>query len=185
MLKVQIKSIYILLASMLFLSVSACAKVSDTNKSKDTLSQQTIVDTPKVASSDMTDEEADSWLSDELNDGKVALKIGERGLRVEYADSGEERSLGLMYRRELCEDCGMLFKFDYDRIGSIWMKNTYLALDLAYIDSDGEIVDILQLQPHDLTPVQSSKIVLYALEMNQGWFAKQDIRVGDKVTLLP
>lgn len=185
MIKVPVKSIHILLASMLFVSVSACAEVQNGNKSSDLTTQQTVIEEPLAASENMSDEEAEAWLIEEQSDDKVALKIGQYDLSVEYADSQQERALGLMYRRELCEDCGMLFKFDYPRIGSIWMKNTYVALDLAYIDSAGEIVDILQLQPHDLTPVRSSKVVLYALEMNQGWFAKQDIRVGDTVTLLP
>lgn len=181
MLPLPFKSIHILLVSMLFLSVSACAKVPNVNMP----SQQSEASQPKVAQGNMTDEKAEAWLTEAKDDGKVALKIGERDLRVEYADTGQERALGLMYRRELCVDCGMLFKFDYARIGSIWMKNTFVALDLAYIDPTGKIVDILQLQPHDLTPVKSSEMVLYALEMNQGWFAKQDIRVGDTVTLLP
>jgi hypothetical protein len=79
----------------------------------------------------------------------------------------------------------MLFKFESPRIGSIWMKNTYIPLDLAYIDINGKIVDIKQLQPHELNPVRSSSLVLYALEMNKGWFAKQDLRVGDTVKQLP
>ncbi|MFT7414979.1 MAG: uncharacterized membrane protein (UPF0127 family), partial [Glaciecola sp.] len=87
------------------------------------------------------------------------------------------------YRKSLCEDCGMLFQFDDERIASIWMKNTFVALDLAYITVDGRIVDIKQLKPHDLTSVKSSKQVLYALEMNQGWFAKNGVKVGDKISI--
>lgn len=120
-----------------------------------------------------------------VNDNKISITVADKKLRIEYADSPTERQLGLMYRRALCEDCGMLFKFDSQRIGSIWMKNTYIPLDLAYISANGEIIDIFPLQPHDLTAVKSSEKVLYALEMNQGWFAKQDIRVGDRVTELP
>lgn len=115
----------------------------------------------------------------------IGLKINDISIKVEYADTPSKRQLGLMYRRSLCEDCGMLFKFDTLTIGSIWMKNTYIPLDLAYISSDGEIVDIRQLQPHDLTPVTSSQKVRYALEMNKGWFASNDIREGDVVTNLP
>ena len=121
----------------------------------------------------------------EANDGKISIQVANKALRVEYADSPQERQLGLMYRRSMCEDCGMLFKFDTNRIGSIWMKNTYIPLDLAYISEAGEIIDIRQLQPHDLTPVESSEKILYALEMNQGWFAKNDIREGDNVSNLP
>ena len=63
------------------------------------------------------------------------------------------------------------------------MKNTFVPLDLAYITVDGSIVDIKQLQPHDLNSVVSSQEVLFALEMNQGWFAKNGIKVGDKISI--
>lgn len=117
--------------------------------------------------------------------GTINISVGDKALAVEYADTPEKRQLGLMFRRELCDDCGMLFKFDSVRIGSIWMKNTYIPLDLAYINKDGKIVDIKRLKPHDLTSVKSSTRVLYALEMNQGWFAKNNIREGDIFLNLP
>lgn len=119
------------------------------------------------------------------DDGKVSIQIGEKTLNIAYADSPLERQLGLMYRKNMCDDCGMLFKFERSKIAGIWMKNTYIPLDLAYITKDGIIVDIKPLTPHDLVAVNSPEPVLYALEMNQGWFDKQNIRVGDKVDLLP
>ena len=64
------------------------------------------------------------------------------------------------------------------------MQNTFLALDVAFITSDGVITDIKPMQPHDLTSVGASEAVLYALEMNQGWFAKNGIKVGDKIIFL-
>lgn len=121
----------------------------------------------------------------EKDEGKIEIKMGGKLFKVAYADDALERQLGLMYRRKMCENCGMLFKFDNVRTGSIWMKNTYIPLDLAYITAAGEIVDIKALTPHDLTPVKSSSPVLYALEMNQGWFAKQGLKVGDKIERLP
>ncbi|MFC4701621.1 DUF192 domain-containing protein [Glaciecola siphonariae] len=104
-------------------------------------------------------------------------------IEVEFANDPNSRALGLMFRKEMCTDCGMLFKFDRVRIASIWMKNTYIPLDLAYINAFGTIVDIKALQPHDLTSVKSSVPVLYALEMNQGWFANNSLAVGDTVKL--
>ncbi|WP_371195698.1 DUF192 domain-containing protein [Glaciecola sp. SC05] len=104
-------------------------------------------------------------------------------IEVEFANDPQSRALGLMYRREMCENCGMLFKFDSVRIASIWMKNTYIPLDLAYINAFGKIIDIKQLVPHDLTSVASSMPVLYALEMNKGWFEKNGIATGDTVKL--
>lgn len=117
------------------------------------------------------------------DDGLIELTFDSLSIDVEFADTFDKRRLGLMYRRSLCDDCGMLFQFDDERIASIWMKNTFVPLDLAYISVDGKIVDIKALQPHDLSSVQSSSAVLYALEMNQGWFAKKGIKVGDRVSI--
>ncbi|MCC2617820.1 DUF192 domain-containing protein [Aestuariibacter halophilus] len=111
----------------------------------------------------------------------TTIVVGERTLNVEYAQTFEQRSQGLMFRTTLCEHCGMLFRFDTNRVASMWMKNTYLPLDVAYVLEDGTITDIKALQPGDLTPVQSSQPVRYALEMNQGWFAQQGVVVGDRV----
>lgn len=169
-------------------SLSGCAKPSNVENQPRQENQTFVQHKPSNAPVDfdaMSDEEADAWLEADLSDDKISLTVANTQIRVEYADTLQKRQLGLMYRRDLCEDCGMLFKFDSPRIGSIWMKNTFIPLDLAYIDEQGTIIDIVQLQAHDLTPVKSSSIVLYALEMNKGWFAKQDIRVGDKVAMLP
>jgi uncharacterized membrane protein (UPF0127 family) len=119
------------------------------------------------------------------DDGMVSIKIGDKALTIAYADDPQERQLGLMYRKKMCDDCGMLFKFERSKIAGIWMKNTYIPLDLAYITEEGKIVDIKALTPHDTVAVNSPVPVLYALEMNQGWFAKQNIRVGDTVSKLP
>jgi uncharacterized membrane protein (UPF0127 family) len=140
---------------------------------------------PDTDFDNMTDEQVDAWLESDVDDDRIELSIGLTNIRVEYANTPEKRQLGLMFRRQLCENCGMLFKFDGEKQASIWMKNTYIPLDLAYIDTQGRIVDIKYLQAHDLRSVKSSSLVLYALEMNSGWFAKQDIRVGDLVTNLP
>jgi uncharacterized membrane protein (UPF0127 family) len=65
----------------------------------------------------------------------------------------------------------------------MWMKNTLMPLDVAFIRADGKITDIKAMQPHDLTTIASSQPVLYAWEMNQGWFAKNAIKVGDMVVI--
>lgn len=167
------------------LTLTGCAKAPPAQTGSGNGSIVAVAQAPAADIDNMTDAQADAWLAAQIDDGKISLAIGALNIRVEYADTPEKRQLGLMFRRELCDNCGMLFKFDSDRIGSIWMKNTFIPLDLAYINNAGIIVDIAQLQPHELTPVQSSSKVLYALEMNQGWFAEQDIRVGDEVSKLP
>lgn len=115
---------------------------------------------------------------------QASIAINGKHLQVEYADTWELRARGLMFRTELCKDCGMLFRFDRERLISMWMKNTLIPLDVAFFKSDGEIVDIKQMQPLDLTSVPSSAPVLYALEMNVDWFSQNGINEGDRITIL-
>ena len=102
-------------------------------------------------------------------------------LSVEFAESFEQRSHGLMFRESLCAQCGMLFQYEQPQVGSMWMKNTLIPLDVAFISKSGVITDILSMKPHDLTSTRSSGKVLFALEMNVGWFAENQISVGDKL----
>jgi uncharacterized membrane protein (UPF0127 family) len=158
-------------------SLQACAQ-EDSGRGLD---KQVQIDT--TASLDADDELNEEELALLADDSNINIAFADKSLQVEFADSFEERALGLMHRKSLCSDCGMLFQFDSERIASIWMKNTFVPLDLAYITVDGSIVDIKQLQPHDLNSVVSSQEVLFALEMNQGWFAKNGIKVGDKISI--
>lgn len=158
-------------------SLQACAQ-EDSGRGLD---KQIQIDT--TASLDADDELNEEELALLADDSNINIAFADKALQVEFADSFEERALGLMHRKSLCTDCGMLFQFDSERIASIWMKNTFVPLDLAYITVDGSIVDIKQLQPHDLNSVVSSQEVLFALEMNQGWFAKNGIKVGDKISI--
>lgn len=113
----------------------------------------------------------------------VSIIINDKNLQVEYAATFAQRSVGLMNRQSLCLQCGMLFKFSNPKMANMWMKNTFIPLDVAFIRSDGVITDIKALQPHDLTAVGSSEKVLFALEMNQGWFSQQQISVGDTIQI--
>ncbi len=121
---------------------------------------------------------------DPVSFGQAVVEINQQRLTVEYATTFEQRSRGLMFRKELCDSCGMLFKLEYPRFAGFWMRNTYVPLDIAYIDKQGVIADIKPMFPLNEEPVPSSRKVLYALEMNQGWFAKNNIEVGDKVTFV-
>ncbi len=106
-------------------------------------------------------------------------------VRVEVADDPFERTKGLMYRKALGEDRGMLFVFSREQPLSFWMKNTYIPLSIAYIDSEGRITDILDMKPLDDKPPHyvSSEPVQYALEVNQGFFKEQGVKVGDHAEL--
>jgi uncharacterized protein len=100
---------------------------------------------------------------------------------AEIARTGDERSKGLMYRKKLPDGEGMLFVFERDEVLSFWMKNTYIPLSIAFIASDGRIIDIIDMYPHDENSVMSSRSVRYALEVPAGWFLRAGVRTGDTV----
>ncbi|MDR0291149.1 MAG: DUF192 domain-containing protein [Treponema sp.] len=104
-------------------------------------------------------------------------------IAVEIARTDEERSQGLMHRKELPDGKGMIFVFDRDQQYSFWMKNTIIPLSIAFITSDGRITEIMDMQPLDLNSVRSSRSVRYALEVPQGWFLRAGIRPGDVVSI--
>ena len=102
---------------------------------------------------------------------------------LEIASTYQDRRKGLMFRKELPEDFGMIFVWDSKKIQCMWMRNTFVPLSVAYIDNLGEIIDIYDMVPLSKTSVCSKKPVLYALEVNQGWFKKKGINVGDILTI--
>ncbi|HOT58159.1 MAG TPA: DUF192 domain-containing protein [Spirochaetia bacterium] len=104
-------------------------------------------------------------------------------LTVELAVTEAQKEKGLMFRNSVPDGTGMLFVYYEDRPLTFWMKNTKVPLSIAFIASDGTIVDIVDMQPYSLAPVPSSRSVRYALEVSQGWFAKHTIKPGDKVDL--
>jgi uncharacterized membrane protein (UPF0127 family) len=111
------------------------------------------------------------------SDGKVA------SMNVEVARTPAELEKGLMGRRELAADSGMLFDFSKDTSMSFWMKNTTIPLSIAFIDASGKVVAIKDMKPLDLTPVTSPAPYRYAIEANQGWFASHGIRPGFNATI--
>jgi uncharacterized membrane protein (UPF0127 family) len=118
--------------------------------------------------------------------GIARLMVGDYPtvLNVELASTDAQRARGLMFRDSLCEQCGMLFDFNQSRYVGMWMKDTFIPLSVAYFTEDGVIVNIRQMQPHTLQSHPSDAPVRFALEMPQGWFAKQQITPGDKVKIL-
>ena len=87
-----------------------------------------------------------------------------------------------MFRERLGKDEGMLFVYDREEFLTFWMKNTPLPLSIAFLDQKGKIVDIQDMEPFSLKTHDSIHPAKYALEMNQGWFKKNGIRVGDVVS---
>jgi uncharacterized membrane protein (UPF0127 family) len=116
----------------------------------------------------------------------ITLSIGDKSLTAEVADEPVEEMTGLMFRKELAPDSGMLFVMDRPQRASFWMKNTLLPLSVAYINQTGTILEIHDLQPHDEKPVPSAFAnIAYALEMEQGWFTKKGVLAGDHIQGLP
>lgn len=115
-------------------------------------------------------------------EGSIALRIGSHQLSVEVAATSTQREQGLMFRRKMPADQGMLFVFPAEQPLSFWMKNTYLPLSIAFIDANHEIINIEDMAPLDeQSRTLSLGPALYALEVNQGWFDEHGIKAGDDV----
>jgi len=118
--------------------------------------------------------------------GEARLKIGDHPLVVEVADTPGEQVLGLMNRDSLAADRGMIFIFGEPKRASFWMKNTSIPLDLAFLDSEGVILEIYPLVPFEEARVVSkSDRVAYAIETNRDWFSSRGLKPGLKVQGLP
>jgi len=111
----------------------------------------------------------------------VELKAGMHLIRAEVAADFSTRGQGLMHRKSLAPNTGMLFVFDGPAIHCMWMKNTYIPLSVAFLDEKGAILNIADMQPHSEQSHCAAKPALYALEMTQGWFAQRGIKPGMKL----
>ncbi len=109
------------------------------------------------------------------------LKIRGHALRVELADTDESRRIGLMYRRSMAENQGMLFVYEQPGLHAMWMKNTLIPLSVAFIDRDGRIINIEDMAPQTLESHGARAEASYSLEVNLGWFSKHGIKSGDRV----
>jgi uncharacterized membrane protein (UPF0127 family) len=119
---------------------------------------------------------------------KVVIETadGEEEIAVEIADTPEERARGLMGRTSLPEDSGMIFVYPEPTEGAYWMKNTLIPLSIAFYDSNGEILRILDMEPCRREPCplyDPGVLYLGALEVNRGAFERLGVREGDRVEL--
>ena len=115
---------------------------------------------------------------------KIEVSIYNKNItfNVEVAKTIEERSTGLMYRKKLLNNEGMLFIFSREKIIQLWMKNTYIPLDVIFISENKVIVDLKKnMEKLSETIVESKVKSRYALEFNAGLINKLDIEIGDKV----
>ena len=107
----------------------------------------------------------------------IFISVNNHKLKVEVADTKTGRRTGLMYRKSLDENEGMLFVFPSSDYLSFWMKNTYIPLSIAYFNEDMRLIDIYKMRPRQVKEVyNSTEKVKYALEVNQGWFEKHGIK---------
>ena len=116
--------------------------------------------------------------------GTLVLKTesGDHSFTIEVASTNQERALGLMFRRSLPENGGMLFLYDRPQPTAMWMKNTLIPLDMVFISADGTVHRIEQnAEPHSTALIPSEGPVVAVLELNGGEAAKIRLKRGDKV----
>ena len=113
----------------------------------------------------------------------IATADGKRhAFKVELAATDDQRMVGLMYRRAMPADTGMLFDFERDAPVSMWMKNTFIPLDMLFIARDGRVVNIAERTvPHSLASISSAGPVRAVLEVNGGTAARLGLKPGDRV----
>jgi uncharacterized membrane protein (UPF0127 family) len=120
-----------------------------------------------------------------LEKKQLAIEAGGGSVTItaEIARTPAEQQQGYMHRKEVKDGEGMLFVNETDSVLSFWMKNTLVPLSIAFIASDGRILEIYDLEPGNLNPVRSNRSVRYALEVPQGWFDRAGIATGDRINL--
>lgn len=107
------------------------------------------------------------------------IRLSDTPVRMQIAVRDDEMQRGLMERRDLGPSDGMLFVYARPQQMSFWMRNTPTPLDIGFFDQSGKLVEIYPLHPFDETGVRSrSNDLVFALEMNQGWFRKNELRPG-------
>ena len=102
-------------------------------------------------------------------------------IRVEVASTPSQYSRGLMWRKHLPEKSGMLFDFKEETPLTFWMKNTYIPLQIAFINNSGKILQIESMAPMSTKMIYSKNECRYALEVNDGWFDRNNVKVGDNI----
>ena len=114
----------------------------------------------------------------------IETRQGEVPITIEIADSPEERQLGLMNRQSMEEHSGMWFVFDQEYPYAFWMKNTLIPLDMVFVNSNMQIIDIIAADPCQKNPCKTytpQASALYVLEVNQNFTARAGVQIGNRV----
>ena len=124
-----------------------------------------------------------AWSQDgpQMNLQRVKLSAGMHLIDAQVALTPEQRQIGLMFRKEMPQAEGMIFVFDQPATQCFWMRNTLLPLTAAFVADDGRIVNLVDMQPMTENSHCSEEPVRFVLEMNQGWFAKKNIKKGARL----
>ncbi len=117
----------------------------------------------------------------QLNLQRTKLSAGMYVIDAQVALTPEQREIGLMMRKEMPQQEGMIFIFEQPGQQCFWMKNTLLPLTAAFVADDGTIVNMADMKPQTTDSHCSAQPVRYVLEMNKGWFAKKGIKAGSKL----
>lgn len=119
--------------------------------------------------------------SPQMNLRRTDLTAGMYRIDTQLAVTPQQREIGLMFRKEMPQQEGMLFVFEQAGVQCFWMRNTLLPLTAAFVADDGTIVNLADMKPQSDDSHCSAKPVRFVLEMNQGWFAKRGIKAGAKL----
>ena len=117
------------------------------------------------------------------------ILVGAAKVSAEMAKDPGQQQKGLMYRKQMPADHGMLFIFDNEEVRNFWMKNTFIPLSIGFFNTKKELIDIQDMTPvvsemqTDIPSYQSTGPAKYALEVNLGWFKKNKVRLGNKLNL--
>ncbi len=115
----------------------------------------------------------------------IELTAGMHVIQTELALTPEQQQIGMMFRRTMGPNEAMLFVEETPGVRCFWMRNTYVPLSIAFIADDGTVVNIADMKPLSEASHCSAKPVRFALEMNQGWFAKRGIKAGSRLRGAP
>jgi uncharacterized membrane protein (UPF0127 family) len=117
----------------------------------------------------------------QLNLRRIKLQAGMRLIDTQLAESPLQRQIGLMFRKEMPLNEGMLFVFESKQTQCFWMKNTLIPLTAAFLDDDGTIVNLQDMAPQTTQSHCSAKPVRYVLEVNQGFFSRLKMGAGSRI----
>ena len=115
----------------------------------------------------------------------VTLNAGIHLIKAEVASTEAQREQGLMFRKQMAPNEGMVFVFDAPAGVCMWMKNTLIPLSVAFLDQKGAIINIEEMKAQTLDSHCAQKAAFYALEMNQGWFKQKHLKPGTVIEGLP